>query len=227
MGAAQYPFTVPALQGGIDLPFPSPVTFLVGENGSGKSTLLEAIAECCGFNPEGGSRDHQRSADAEPSALASALRLAWLPKVSEGFFLRAESFFNFATYLDGVSTLELYGGRSLHAQSHGESFLTLFANRFSQGLFLLDEPEAALSPQRQLSFLRVIHDLTTSGRGQFIIATHSPILLAFPGATLYSFSDEGIRPIAFSDCEHVQLTRNFLNAPDRFLSVLFEADPQP
>jgi predicted ATPase len=227
MGADHYPFTVPALAAGIDLSFPTAVTFLVGDNGSGKSTLLEAIAACCGFDPEGGSRDHQRQQQAESPGLAQALRLAWLPKVSEGFFLRAESFFNFATYLDGVSTLESYGGRSLHAQSHGESFLALFSNRFSQGLFLLDEPEAALSPQRQLAFLRLLHELTATGRSQFIIATHSPILLAFPGATLHGFGDDGINPIAYSDCEHVQLTRNFLNAPERFLSILFEAEPQP
>ena len=131
------------------------MTFFVGENGSGKSTLLEAVADVLGFNPEGGGRDHQdRDERDDRDDLASALKLSWLPKVTDGFFMRAESFFNFASYLDQVSTLERYGGRSLHEQSHGESFLALFANRFDRGIYLLDEPEAALSPQRQLAFLR-------------------------------------------------------------------------
>jgi predicted ATPase len=125
----------------------------VSENGSGKSTLLEALAECCGFNPEGGNRDHHREVFADRSALAQALRLSWQPRVTDGFFMRAESFYNFATYIERVSDLRAYGGKSLHEQSHGESFLSLFANRFEQGLYILDEPEAALSPQRQLSFL--------------------------------------------------------------------------
>src|SRR5262245_27966330 len=157
--SSRYPFNIRAFSCGIDLSFRANVTFLVGENGSGKSTLLEALAECCGFSPEGGNRDHQREAPQERSALAQALRLSWRPKVAEGFFMRAESFYNFATYIEGVSDLRAYGGRSLHAQSHGESFLSLFANRFEQGIYILDEPEAALSPQRQLSFLRIIHDL--------------------------------------------------------------------
>lgn len=149
-----YPFNVPAFSRGIDLDLRSKVTFFVGENGSGKSTLLEALAECCGFNPEGGNRDHHRAVFAGRSPLAQALRLSWLPKVTEGFFMRAESFYNFATYIDGVSDLRAYGGRSLHEQSHGESFISLFTNRFEQGIYILDEPEAALSPQRQLTFSR-------------------------------------------------------------------------
>src|SRR5689334_4748367 len=175
---ARHPFSVRAFSQGIDLSFRARVTFLVGENGSGKSTLLEALAECCGFNPEGGNRDHQREALAERSELAQALRLSWMPKVAEGFFMRAESFYNFATYIEQVSDLRAYGGRSLHAQSHGEAFLALFANRFEQGIFILDEPEAALSPQRQLSFLRIIHELEMPAQAQFLISTHSPILLS-------------------------------------------------
>ena len=164
-----YPFSIRAFSPGIDLTFRSKVAFFVGENGSGKSTLLEAVAECCGFNPEGGNRDHHRAVFADRSPLAQALRLSWLPKVTEGFFMRAESFYNFATYIEEVSDLRAYGGRSLHAQSHGESFLSLFANRFEQGLYILDEPEAALSPQRQLTFLRIIHDLSSPGHAQFLI----------------------------------------------------------
>src|SRR6266571_5352770 len=128
----RFPFNIRAFSHGIDLALCRKVTFFVGENGSGKSTLLEALAECCGFNPEGGNRDHHRETFAD-SALAQALRLSWLPKVTDGFFMRAESFYNFATYIEQVSNLRAYGGKSLHQQSHGESFISLFANRFEQG----------------------------------------------------------------------------------------------
>ncbi|MBK5970540.1 hemin importer ATP-binding subunit [Thiorhodovibrio litoralis] len=217
----EFPFAVPAFRNGIDIPLETNVTFFVGENGSGKSTLLEAIAEICGFNPEGGSRDHHREAFADRSELAQALRLSWMPKMTDGFFMRAESFFNFATYLDGVSDFKAYGGKSLHAQSHGESFLALFDNRFEQGLYILDEPEAALSPQRQLAFLRIIHDLEAPGHAQFVIASHSPILLAYPGATLYQFTGSGIEEVAYRDTEHFLVTKDFLNAPERMLKYLF------
>jgi predicted ATPase len=217
----RYPFNVRAFSHGIDLEFRTNVTFFVGENGSGKSTLLEAIAECCGFNPEGGNRDHHRANLADRSELAQALRLSWLPKVSEGFFMRAESFYNFATYIEQVSNLRAYGGKSLHAQSHGESFLALFANRFEQGIYILDEPEAALSPQRQLSFLSLIHDLETPGHAQFLISTHSPIILSYPGAVLFSLDGDSIREIAYRETEHYLVTRDFLNSPERFFKHLF------
>ena len=216
-----FPFNVPAFRRGIDLKLKSNVTFLVGENGSGKSTLLEAIAECCGFNPEGGNKDHYRETFTERSELARALTLSWLPKTTQGFFMRAESFYNFATYLDQVSDMHAYGGKSLHHQSHGESFLALFDNRFEQGLYVLDEPEAALSPQRQLSFLKIIHNLEHPNQAQFIIATHSPILLAYPGATLYSFDENGIQETSYKETEHYSLTRDFLNAPERYFKHLF------
>src|SRR3954471_17104651 len=190
-----YPFNIRAFSQGINLAFRSRVTFFVGENGSGKSTLLEALAECCGFNPEGGNRDHHREVFADGSALAQALRLSWRPKVTQGFFLRAESFYNFATYIEGVSDLRAYGGRSLHAQSHGESFMSLFANRFEQGLYILDEPEAALSPQRQLSFLKIINDLEKSRHAQFLVSTHSPIILSYPGAVLLSLDGDSLQEI--------------------------------
>lgn len=218
---AEYPFSIRAFSHGIDLAFRSKVTFLVGENGSGKSTLLEALAECCGFNPEGGSHDHHRATFADRSPLAQALRLSWLPKVTEGFFMRAESFYNFATYLDQVSDLRGYGGKSLHAQSHGESFLSLFANRFEQGLYILDEPEAALSPQRQLSFLKIIHDLATAGHAQFLIATHSPIILSYPGAVLFTLDEDTIREISYRETKHFLITRDFLNSPESFYKHLF------
>lgn len=217
-----YPFNIRVFSRGIDLAVRSQVAFFVGENGSGKSTLLEAVAECCGFNPEGGSRDHHRAVTAGRSPLAQALRLSWLPKVTQGFFMRAESFYNFATYIDEVSDLQAYGGRSLHAQSHGESFLSLFANRFERGLYILDEPEAALSPQRQLTFLRIIHDLSSSGHAQFLIATHSPIILSYPGAVLFSLDGDAIQEIDYRETNHFLITRDFLNSPERFFKHLFE-----
>jgi predicted ATPase len=144
-----------------------------------------------------------------------------MPKVSEGFFLRAESFYNFATYIDQVSNLRAYGGKSLHEQSHGESFLALFVNRFEQGIYILDEPEAALSPQRQLSFLKIIHDLERPGHAQFLISTHSPIILSYPGAVLLSLDGDKIHEIAYRDTEHYRVTRDFLNTPERFFKHLF------
>jgi predicted ATPase len=217
---SRHPFNVPAFSNGIDITFRKSVTFFVGENGSGKSTLLEALAECCGFNPEGGTRDHQREAFADRSELAQWLRLSWLPKIADGFFMRAESFYNFASYIEQVSDMRAYGGRSLHQQSHGESFLSLFSNRFEQGIYILDEPEAALSPQRQLSFLRIIHDLAAPGHAQFLISTHSPILLAYPGAVLLSLDGSSIQEIAYRETDHFLVTRDFLNSPDRYFRHL-------
>lgn len=146
---------------------------------------------------------------------------AWGRKVVEGFFLRAESFYNFASYLDEVSEMRAYGGRSLHAQSHGESFLALFNNRFEQGLYLLDEPEAALSPQRQLSLLKILHDLEAPGHAQFLVATHSPILLSYPGAIVYTLDGGAFEAIDYRDTKHFQITRDFLNSPERFHKHLF------
>jgi predicted ATPase len=221
--APRYPFTVPAFRAGLTLDLASNVTFFVGENGSGKSTLLEAVARACGFHPEGGGRDHHFATRADAVDLGDALKLSWLPKVSDGFFMRAESFYNLASYLDEVGDVDRVGGRRLHEQSHGESFLALFANRFDRGIYLLDEPEAALSPRRQLSFLKIIHDLDHGGRAQFLIASHSPILLAYPGATLLSFDGAGVQPIDYRQTDHYTLTKQFLDAPERFFRHLFAA----
>jgi predicted ATPase len=220
----RYPFNVRAFRGRLDLELRSNVTFFVGENGSGKSTLLEAVAKCCGFNPEGGGRDHHFQTHHDSADLASALRLSWFPKVGDGFFMRAESFYNFATYLDQVSTLQRYGGVSLHEQSHGESFLALFVNRFDRGIYILDEPEAALSPQRQLSFLKIIRDLEAGGRAQFLISSHSPILLAYPGATLLSLDGGSIREVKYKETDHYSLTKEFLDSPERFFKHLFASE---
>jgi predicted ATPase len=218
-----HPFDIALLQHGLTLEFTTPVTFLVGENGSGKSTLLEALAWSVGFGAQGGSRDHQFTEDTDGYELGRALRLGWRQRTTEGFFMRAETFFNFASSLEAAdSTFARYGGESLHRQSHGEAFLSLFEHRFDDGLFLLDEPEAALSPQRQLAFLQILHRLTASREAQFVIATHSPMLLAFPGATVLSLDDGVIEPVDYRDTEHYRITRDFLTAPERFFRYLFD-----
>jgi predicted ATPase len=220
-----YPFDIPIFENGLDLQLTTPVTFFVGENGSGKSTLIEGLAWAVGFGMHGGNRDHQFVEGSEGHALGRALKLAWRQRTTEGFFLRAETFHNFSTHLESVgSTFSRYGGESLHTKSHGEAFLALFENRFEDGLFLLDEPEAALSPQRQLAFLRILHNLTAPRDAQFVIATHSPILLAFPGATVLSFDDGVIREVRYEDTDHYQITRAFLESPERFFRYLFSEE---
>lgn len=208
--------------------FHSRVTFLVGENGSGKSTLLEAIAVACSFNAEGGTRNFNFASRETHSDLHRYLTIArGIRKPTDGFFLRAESFYNVATKIEHLDEedgglLAYYGGQSLHRQSHGESFLTLVMNRFGgDGLYLLDEPEAALSPSRQLSLLVRINDLVRKN-SQFIIATHSPILMAFPGAEILVLSDEGIVPTPFDQTEHYTLTKQFLNNPEGMIRYLFD-----
>jgi predicted ATPase len=220
----KYPFSLPIFSEGLDLDLRTKVTLFVGENGSGKSTLLEGIAGACGFGAYGGSRDH--SAETEASELAGALRLSWLPKVTAGFFFRAESFFNFSAHIDELGDQDRYGGeRALLAQSHGESFLALFRNRFEEGLFILDEPEAALSPQRQLALIRIISDLERSGRSQFLIATHSPILLMYPGAVVLSLDGNTPEEVRPEETEHVRLTRDFLLNTELYLrSILATTD---
>ena len=220
-------------QGGLS--FENPVTFLVGENGTGKSTLLEAIAVAAGFNPEGGTRNFTFSTRATHSELYRYLTVARRAHPKDGFFLRAESFYNLASNIDemdeeaannprplGRPVVASYGGRSLHTQSHGESFLALIENRFGgNGLYLLDEPEAALSPSRLMTLLVRIHDLVQK-HSQFIIATHSPILMAYPGAMVYELTEDGICPVDYRETEHYQLTRRFLENPELMLRYLLE-----
>ena len=221
-----YPYTIPFIAKGFQLELHSDVTIFVGENGSGKSTLLEAIASKCEFHVAGGGRNQRYDHHQSESPFAESLRLSWFPKITEGFFLRAESFYNFATYVDHIASddaimLDAYGGKSLHHQSHGESFLSLFANRFKRGLFILDEPEAALSPQRQLVFMRIMHQLTQSGRAQFIIATHSPMLLCYPGAEVISTDGDTLSVVDYRDTEHIRLARDFLAKPEQYFRQLF------
>ncbi len=220
-----HPFNLPIFRNGFSLELTTPVTFLVGENGSGKSTILEALAWSAGFGTQGGSRDHQIENATDGNALGQALRLGWRQRTSAGFFHRAETFYNFATYLESVgSTFSRYGGESFHTQSHGEGFLSLFEHRFEDGLYILDEPEAALSPQRQLAFLGILHRLTAPRIAQFVIATHSPLLLAFPGATVLSLDGGVLEPMDYRDTEHYRVTRDFLNDPERFFRYLFEEE---
>ena len=225
--AGVHPFTIPLLENKFDVTFTTPVTFLVGENGSGKSTLLEGLAWALGFNAQGGNKDNSYAEGADGHALGQALLLSWRQRVSDGFFLRAETFFNFATYLEDVgSTFLAYGGKSFHEQSHGEGFLALFENRIEDGVYLLDEPEAALSPGRQLTFLSILYQLASMKVAQFIIATHSPILLTLPGATVLSIDEGQLREVSYRDTEHYQLTRDFLNAPERFHRHLFRHESE-
>ena len=220
-----HPFDVPLIEFGLDLTFTTPVTFLVGENGSGKSSLLEAIAWASGFGAQGGSRDRSYEEGAEGHALGRALVLSWRQRVVDGFYLRSETFFNFAKYLEEVgSGFGPYGGEPLNQLSHGEAFLALFQNRFEDGFYLLDEPEAALSPARQLAFLRVLHQLSKPRIAQFIIATHSPMLLTLPGATVLQIEDGKIFPTPYEKTEHFELTRGFLDDPDRYFRFLFAED---
>lgn len=216
-----YPFNLPSIAKlKEDLTFAPEVTFLVGENGSGKSTLIEALAVAWGFNAEGGSKNFNFNTADSHSGLHKVLRLTRRPRrARDGYFLRAESYFNVATAIDrlddepsfGPPIKASYGGKSLHAQSHGESFFALFEHRFrGEGLYILDEPEAALSPSRQLSMLVRMHDLVKL-KSQFIIATHSPILMAYPGAWIYQISSRGLDRVAYEDTEHFDITRNFLN----------------
>lgn len=221
----RYPFDIPAvkaLEAGLEL-HPN-VTFLIGENGSGKSTIIEALAVSMGFNAEGGGRNQLFSTRKSESELHQHLRITKnaLRRPKTGFFLRAESFYNLASELErDAQTLEAYGGRSFHDQSHGEGFIALVNHRFgANGLYILDEPEAALSPQRQLALLKSIDILVKDGASQLIIATHSPIVLAYPDSRIYALSAAGIEPVEYEHTEHFALTRDFLNDRERYLRRL-------
>jgi predicted ATPase len=223
LGSSEYPYDIPAVRNLDVLTFHPDVTFFVGENGSGKSTVMEAVATALGFSPEGGTRNFAVSTTDQTSTLSANLRLsrgAHRPK--DGYFFRAESFFNVATYMDQVGYLDGYGGKSLHARSHGEAFTAVLTHKLrGHGLYLFDEPEAALSPSRQLVALRAIHKLVLQ-ESQLVIATHSPILLAYPRARIIQFDDEGLREIEYEESENYAITRDFLGNHQRRLEQLLE-----
>jgi len=220
-----YPFSIPAIRGLDELRLDSAVTLFAGENGSGKSTLVEAIAVAAGFNPEGGSRSVTVSTRASHSVLNKYVRLVRSTRRPRtGFFLRAESFFNVATYIEELrdrAITNAYGG-ALHEKSHGESFISLVTNRFGpNGLYIFDEPEAALSLRGNLALMRRIRDLVAQG-SQFIISTHSPILLGYPDAKIFVLSENGLAETPYETTEVVELTRAFLSDRHEFLHHLFD-----
>jgi len=258
-GREGYPFDLPIVRGEFEIVFETPVTIIVGENGTGKSTLLEAIAETAGFGTAGGSRDHRLADDAterhrnsafedfiEPMRrhrsrllddarsdprLTDALRFAWLPKVGQGFFFRAETFHRLARYLDeaALSGLALHLPPEHLKMSHAEGFIDYFAMRFEQArrnrrpcLFIFDEPESALSPKRQLDFIRMLRDLTAEGLAQVIIASHSPLLMAYPGSRLFRLTRGGAEPCTLRETEHFQLLREFCVDPEGFVEAFLQ-----
>ncbi len=217
----EYPYSIPVVRELGILDFHPDVTFFVGENGTGKSTLIEAIALAVGFGPEGGTKNVQFATVENKSGLSERIKLIRsfaMPK--DYYFLRAESFYNLATYMDSVKYLNGYGKKSLHQRSHGEAFLiTLNKKLKGNGLYIFDEPEAALSSQRQLAALGAIHNLVNEG-SQFIIATHSPILLAYPRAKIVLFDDSGMSEVSYEDTEHYAITKEFLNNHERMLHFI-------
>jgi len=225
---AAYPFCLPFLQREFDLSFDHAITIIVGENGSGKSTLLEGIAAMAGYDEAGGGKgympvDHSRALEAMGGRLSQALRAAWLPKITTGWFFRAESFFSVARYLDQAA---MEGGGpppDFLSHSHGEGFLRFFEERCRrQGIFIFDEPESALSPSRQIEFLKLMRRMDRSGVCQVIMATHSPIIMAYPGACLLRLSKYGLDPVTVEETDHYRLMREFWTDPAVFIATMLE-----
>lgn len=224
---SKYPFCLPAIKNLSSLEFHPKVTFIVGENGTGKSTILEAIAVACGFNAEGGTKNFNFTTSDTHSQLHDYIKLVrGVRKPTDGFFLRAESFYNLATNIDELDRenpglFSSYGGKSLHKQSHGESFFSVFMNRFEgNGLYILDEPEAALSPSRQMAMITRIHELVKLN-SQFIIATHSPIIMAYPNSTIYEIKEK-IELVRYEEIEHYQIMKSFINNKNKMLDILID-----
>lgn len=223
-----YPLGLPLFDRPFAIEFRRPVTVITGENGTGKSTLLEAIADHCGFAVAGGSRNHRTDVPSDVTSLTSQLRFSWTQKVPRGFFFRAETLFGFSTYIDqlaqdsGEIAYAAYGGKSLHQQSHGEAFLSVLSGMMrSKGIYLLDEPEAALSPQRQLQLLALMHEAHQSGEVQLVIVTHSPMLLAYPQAEILEIASGMISPVRYQETANYKLYRRFFEAPETLFGRLF------
>lgn len=218
-----YPFSIPFIKDGFDLHFETAVTIIVGENGSGKSTILEGIAALAGYDDAGGGKgympvDHSSAREIAGGKLGPHLRAAWLPKVTRGWFFKAETFFSVARYLDAVGS----PNADFLSHSHGEGFLRFFEERCQrQGIFIFDEPESALSPARQIEFLKLLRAMDESKKCQVIMATHSPMLMAYPNATLLKLTKSGLAPTTLEDTDHFRLTRDFISNPKAFVEAAF------
>ena len=223
-----YPFCLPFLRDGFDLEFDQPITIIVGENGTGKSTLLEGIAALAGYDEAGGGKgyrpvDHSGALEVMGGTLSTALRAAWLPRITSGWFFRAESFFSVARYLDQMAQQFPMGGGpppDFLSHSHGEGFLRFFEERCQrQGIFIFDEPESALSPSRQIAFLKLMRRMEDIGRCQIIMATHSPMLMAYPNARLLRLSKYGLEPVTVKETDHYKVMREFCEDPKGFVDA--------
>src|SRR3977135_4437815 len=220
-----YPFCLPLLRDDFELSFDRAITIIVGENGTGKSTLLEGIAVLAGYDEAGGGKgyrtvDHSQATEVMGGRLSSALRASWLPKITNGWFFRAESFFSVARYLDLAAREDGQRGPDFLSHSHGEGFLRFFEERCQrQGIFIFDEPESALSPARQIEFLKLIWLMEVSHNFQVIMATHAPLLMAYPGADVVRIPRGGLERIAIEDTDHYRLLRDFWSDPRRFVEA--------
>jgi predicted ATPase len=225
-----YPFCLPLLRDDFELRFDRAITIIVGENGTGKSTLLEGIAALAGYDEAGGGKgympvDHSVAVEKMGGSLSSALRASWLPKITKGWFFRAESFFSVARYLDQAALDDPLGGPppDFLSHSHGEGFLRFFQERCQrQGIFIFDEPESALSPARQIEFLKLMRRMEDIGHCQIIMATHAPMLMAYPGATLLRLTKYGLEPVTVKQTDHFRVMREFCDDPQGFVEAVFE-----
>ncbi len=228
-----YPFNLPWLdQGRFELEFKSPVTIIIGENGTGKSTLIEAIAALSGYDESGGGKgykpvDHSKAIDKSGAELSEVLRGAWLPKITNGWFFKAESFFSVARYLDEAALDDPMGGPppDFLSWSHGEGFIRFLEERMSrQGIYFMDEPESALSPKRQLELLRILNKIQQNKNAQVIMATHSPILMALPGAKVLEVTRLGLEEVDYRDTSHFKLYQSFASDPEQFINDMIVED---
>ena len=223
-----YPFVLPLLRDDFELSFDKAITIIVGENGTGKSTLLEGIAVMAGYDDAGGGKgymavDHSTAVEEMGGSLATALRASWLPRITGGWLFRAESFFSVARYLDEAAVDVKARPPDFLSHSHGEGFLRFFNERCQkQGIFIFDEPESALSPARQIEFLKLLHRMEVSGHCQVIMATHAPMLMAYPNATLLRLTKYGLEPVSLKDTDHYKVMREFCDDPRGFVEAAIE-----